>query len=730
MATDQYILRQCQVEECEATIFIRGPYCTEHTRTKGLIQFPTTPIPSFTSSQRSSSSDRPPQQNSPQSNFHSATMAPQEKLGDAITVKTSLTPQATTSEKSDKSDRKQLPDKKVARKTISTSSSKPKKSPAVTRNPDPRASLDHSSVRDATSSGQRPLKRRRLSLDADKADRGARHPLPSSTEGSSHAPSRTKPAHFENDDIGFTAASTFTLHPNKGKATPLEIPPRPKAREGAEPSSAKPAHKDPVRHTKKQNIRPREVIDLTGDDPEPQVSASNGHGGSHTGASKGRGDRSGDSRITEEATTGSRPESRLGSQNEGRSIKVHTSPEPRAEEPTIPIDAPSRNEQNGVRKDSSNSGSRIAPKKPNNANIAPHPRPTLLPSDFRFTPLTSQAKSVNRKTATVHLSAAPPTISTSSTTGDCIGSRFGSSSRTQESVETFSIQASEATALNESGLPSETRDTSLDASLPRPKSRRPVSPAPRSRDKEPSIAKPIGVRNPQATHPRISTQRPQIVQKEVQPPTPISQGSEDRNGVDGRICTPAIESTLASMLRKRSWRHLDPEERRQVWISKHDPEKFDSYIYGKLNEPNRPGSALFDLPEWQQQREIRPATHFAHIDPRVHWTHPRSKKWYREKQEEIRRRGTRKSNMGKAASRAAQQRLEEGDDPPRVDLPDRVKNSPAWLAALDELDEIAEQYHAKKRGEREARRKRSEQKEKEKEPSMADDDDKMDVDSS
>ncbi|KAK1715964.1 hypothetical protein BDP67DRAFT_360390, partial [Colletotrichum lupini] len=47
------------------------------------------------------------------------------------------------------------------------------------------------------------------------------------------------------------------------------------------------------------------------------------------------------------------------------------------------------------------------------------------------------------------------------------------------------------------------------------------------------------------------------------------------------------------------------------------------------------------------------------LDPRIHWPHNRSDQWYKSKMEEIKARGGRKANFGKAAKRMRQQRLAE-----------------------------------------------------------------------
>ncbi|OAA68688.1 hypothetical protein SPI_00883 [Niveomyces insectorum RCEF 264] len=52
---------------------------------------------------------------------------------------------------------------------------------------------------------------------------------------------------------------------------------------------------------------------------------------------------------------------------------------------------------------------------------------------------------------------------------------------------------------------------------------------------------------------------------------------------------------------------------------------------------------------------------YAHMDPRVHWVRPRSSAWHAAKNKEIRARGGRKANVGKAAVRMASQRRIQRD---------------------------------------------------------------------
>ncbi|RYP67113.1 hypothetical protein DL771_007438 [Monosporascus sp. 5C6A] len=136
---------------------------------------------------------------------------------------------------------------------------------------------------------------------------------------------------------------------------------------------------------------------------------------------------------------------------------------------------------------------------------------------------------------------------------------------------------------------------------------------------------------------------------------------------------------------------LNPEERRRLLVEQHDPEKFDSYIYGKANEPFRPGSVLFNVPWYEQPaRPVRPATSFGYLDPRVHWTEPKPPQWYERKRKEVSERGGRKANFGLGAATAARRKREDQRAGRWARLPERVENNPKWRAALEELDEMGQ----------------------------------------
>lgn len=136
--------------------------------------------------------------------------------------------------------------------------------------------------------------------------------------------------------------------------------------------------------------------------------------------------------------------------------------------------------------------------------------------------------------------------------------------------------------------------------------------------------------------------------------------------------------------------------------AKENESLLDSYVYGEKNESCRPGSALFNVPRWALPLPERPSTesmHFAHINPHIHWTWPRTEEWHRKKQEEIAARGNRKhpNNFAQAPVRQAKQKAEAAKNPIRVELPERVRNNPEWMKAIAIMDDIAADWHADQR---------------------------------
>lgn len=146
-------------------------------------------------------------------------------------------------------------------------------------------------------------------------------------------------------------------------------------------------------------------------------------------------------------------------------------------------------------------------------------------------------------------------------------------------------------------------------------------------------------------------------------------------------------------------------------------EEFDSLIYGQTDTSKPSLKSLFDRRNPSNPRgessvsagsagRAGPCLHIR-MDPKIHWTHPQSEEWHRRKQEEIRFRGTRKENCGKAAQRMHAKRLRDTlisraspatpaandtgssgfgrpmdfGDVPEAELPEMVKSNPEWLKA-------------------------------------------------
>ncbi|RYP16045.1 hypothetical protein DL765_005361 [Monosporascus sp. GIB2] len=198
-----------------------------------------------------------------------------------------------------------------------------------------------------------------------------------------------------------------------------------------------------------------------------------------------------------------------------------------------------------------------------------------------------------------------------------------------------------------------------------------------------------GPRPPESDHGRRESH-----EQKSEPPRPMNIPIEEAQAPSNNIdrSSPHSRGEVASDdSRKRGGKILDPEERRRILVEQHDPEKFDSYIYGKANEPFRPGSELFNVPWYEQPaRPVRPATSFGYLDPRVHWSEPKPPQWLERKRKEVSERGGRKANFGRAAASAARRKLEDQRANRWVGLPERVKSNPRWLAALDEMSELAE----------------------------------------
>ncbi|GKT49008.1 uncharacterized protein ColSpa_09189 [Colletotrichum spaethianum] len=174
---------------------------------------------------------------------------------------------------------------------------------------------------------------------------------------------------------------------------------------------------------------------------------------------------------------------------------------------------------------------------------------------------------------------------------------------------------------------------------------------------------------------------------------------------------------------------LTCEERRLQLCAAFDSAKFDAMIYGQAEATSPPEGVLLPsalikkMTNVQSSGEARGQLYMK-IDPRIHWPHNRSDQWYKRKMDEIKARGGRKANFGKAAQRMRQQRLEEErrdeqeklaieqglpaptskppqpwshhrpmdfGDVPEEELPAYVRKNPEWLQATAWMRENREQ---------------------------------------
>lgn len=127
------------------------------------------------------------------------------------------------------------------------------------------------------------------------------------------------------------------------------------------------------------------------------------------------------------------------------------------------------------------------------------------------------------------------------------------------------------------------------------------------------------------------------------------------------------------------------QQRQRLAESAQVLEQLDAFIYGQPSASEPPAGVNLPSPELLNPQD-RDAPYFAHIDPRTHWTRPHTEAWYEKKEREIKERGGRKANLGKAAERIREQRLKNGHVNLLENLPDRVKGNQAWAAAMHWFD--------------------------------------------
>lgn len=157
---------------------------------------------------------------------------------------------------------------------------------------------------------------------------------------------------------------------------------------------------------------------------------------------------------------------------------------------------------------------------------------------------------------------------------------------------------------------------------------------------------------------------------------------------------PTLNPPAARKPTMRRLKEQDPEPRRKLQepAVQHAPKtvdesSFDVLIY-RQEDASAPPRGV-QIPKLDAPRSFQPPDepYYAHIDPRLHWPQQHSERWRKAKQEEIQARGGRKANFGTAKVRMREQRLREGPAEFEDQLPDRIREDPAWVRALKALRE-------------------------------------------
>jgi hypothetical protein len=174
--------------------------------------------------------------------------------------------------------------------------------------------------------------------------------------------------------------------------------------------------------------------------------------------------------------------------------------------------------------------------------------------------------------------------------------------------------------------------------------------------------------------------------------------------------------------------NLPPGERKRLAkVRQFDSSRFDSLVY-YYNDATPPEGLVIDLETVNRERKkaSKQEKLFLPVDPRIHGRHNKSEAWFEKKQEEIKRRGGRKFWFGRAArrmrwlrekqmaeERIRQEAIQRGEVPPpkepqpwsyrrcidfgdvpEEELPQKVKDNAAWLAACAWLREDRKRYLA------------------------------------
>ncbi|PSR83487.1 hypothetical protein BD289DRAFT_281122 [Coniella lustricola] len=179
---------------------------------------------------------------------------------------------------------------------------------------------------------------------------------------------------------------------------------------------------------------------------------------------------------------------------------------------------------------------------------------------------------------------------------------------------------------------------------------------------------------------------PETPSRKTQPPKQVIELNSSKDGSVQAILTEVNGGHVNKAASKVAEPMSDEpvpllEKQRRLLVERRDTSVLDSFIYGQAGSSQilPPGVKRQHI---QSEPKNQLKVFMGHIDPRIHRNRPHSDAWYREKEEEIKQRGGRKANFGKAAQRMKLQRAQENPDEPEATLPDRVRKNEDWASAL------------------------------------------------
>ncbi|KAL1838231.1 hypothetical protein VTJ49DRAFT_2929 [Mycothermus thermophilus] len=118
-----------------------------------------------------------------------------------------------------------------------------------------------------------------------------------------------------------------------------------------------------------------------------------------------------------------------------------------------------------------------------------------------------------------------------------------------------------------------------------------------------------------------------------------------------------------------------------------DSARFDALVYSQSDAASPPPDVdpTAASPPAPKATQLKDEPLYLDIDPRIHWPQPHSQAWHAAKQAEIRARGKRKANFGRAAQSLRKQLRQQDAGSFEETLPEKIQENPAWVRMLKKL---------------------------------------------